>query len=166
MSRLLLKASRRVVLGASKRRFSQQVSAFPSNRVDPSLLWRAEGASTPKDEDEPTDPVEKQSEEDLNLPNDDKNKGLLFPWRYDPVPIHRVIEGTLEYKTQGHLLSTTEMKPGNTTANALATAYMFLNVPFYQFFFFGSWKSELADSVSWAMTQAISSLLSKISNGT
>ena len=163
MSRVLLRASRQVALGAGKRRFP--LSAFPSNPVDPSLLWRAE--SKPKEEDEqPDHPVETKSGEDLNLPNEDKTKGLLFPWRYDAVPIHRVIEGTLEYKTQGHLLSTTDMKPGNTTANALATAYMFLDVPFYQFFFFGSWKSELADSVSWAMTQAISSLLSKISNGT
>ena len=161
MSRLLLGASRRAALEAGKRRFS--LSAFPNNPVDPSLLWRAE--SKPKEEDEQPDPVETKSGDDLNPPNDDKTEGLLFPWRHDAVPIHRVIEGTLEHKTQGHLLSTTDMKPGNTTANALATAYMFLDVPFYQFFFFGSWKSELADSVSWAMTQAISSLLSKISNG-
>jgi hypothetical protein len=165
MSRLLLRASRQVALGAGKRRFSIQASAFPSNSVDPSLLWRAEGESKPKEEEEQPDPVETKSGKE-DLPNDDKTKGLLFPWRHDAVPIHRVIEGTLEQKTEGHLLTTTDMKPGNVTANSLATAYMFLDVPMYQFFFFGSWKAELADSVSWAMTQAISSLLSKISNGT
>lgn len=185
MSRVLLRATRQVaLLGAGKRRFS--LSAFPSNPVDPSLLWRAEGESKPKEEkelpaplEETTKPKEEEEQPDPlvetttksegeDLPNDDKTTKelLLFPWRHDTVPIHRVIEGTLEHSTQGHLLSTTDMKPGNSSANALATAYMFLDVPFYQFFFFGSWKSELADSVSWAMTQAISSLLSKISNGT
>jgi hypothetical protein len=163
MSRLLLRASRQLALGADvKRRFSIRISAF-----DPNLLWRAEGESKPKEEEEKPDPVLETKSEKEDLPKDDnETKGVLFPWRYNVVPIHRVIEGTLEYKTQGHLLSTTNMKPGNSTTNALATAFMFLDVPFYQFFFFGSWKSELADSVSWAMTQAISSLLSKISNGT
>jgi hypothetical protein len=77
-----------------------------------------------------------------------------------------MIPGTLDYTTKGHLLSTTEMTPGNSTLNALASAFMFLDVPLYQFLFFGSWKAELTDSMSWALTQGAASLLSSLSHGT
>lgn len=48
--------------------------------------------------------------------------------------------------------------------NMLASAFMFLDVPLYQFLFFGSWKGELADSVSWAFTQGVAGLLSNLAS--
>jgi hypothetical protein len=92
-------------------------------------------------------------------------KKLIFPWRHEEDPLPRLVPGTLDYDTKSHLLSTTSMTPGNSTMNALATAFMFLDVPFYQFFFFGSWKGDLADSMSWAFTQGTAGLLSNLSLG-
>jgi hypothetical protein len=93
-------------------------------------------------------------------------KKLIFPWRHEEYPLPRLVPGTLDYDTKSHyLLSTTSMTPGNPTMNALATAFMFLDVPFYQFLFFGSWKHDLADSMSWAFTQGVAGLLSNLSLG-
>ena len=87
---------------------------------------------------------------------------IVFPWRHEATPLPRLIKGTIEYETQGQLLSSVTNKTGHHTMNTMASAFAFLNVPLYQFLFFGTWKAELADSVSWAFTQGVANLLCQI----
>jgi hypothetical protein len=104
--------------------------------------------------------------------NDDENQNpddhpkILFPWRHQEGPLPRLDPGTMEHTLNPHLLTTTKMKPGNVTLNAFATAYMFLDVPLYQFFFFSAWKQEMTESMTWAFTQGVTGLLSKLPHGT
>ena len=105
------------------------------------------------------------SSENIRDDRNEDSSSIIFPWRSEAIPIHRIIEGTLEHAKKGHLLSTTSMKPGDSTLNELSTAYMCLQVPWYQFLFFGAWKSELADSISWAFTQGVANILSSFSKG-
>jgi hypothetical protein len=102
---------------------------------------------------------------DFEKSGQNQESSLVFPWRHDETPLGRLVPGTLEYAKQGHLLSTTGMKPGNPTINAIATGYMFLDVPWYQFPFFGSWKEELAESISWGFNQAVATMLSNLYHG-
>ena len=83
----------------------------------------------------------------------------IFPWRHEVTPLPRLVEGTLDHATKGELLSTVSVQTGNVQINALASAFMFLDVPWYQLFFFASWKGELAESMSWAFTQGVAGLL-------
>jgi hypothetical protein len=117
-----------------------------------------------------SDPGKELKDLPLKVQSDFEKSGqnqesLVFPWRHDETPLSRIVPGTLEYAKQGHLLSTTGMKPGNPTINAIATGYMFLDVPWYQFTFFGSWKEELAESVSWGFNQAVAKMLSNMYHG-
>lgn len=89
---------------------------------------------------------------------------VVFPWRHEESPLPRLVEGTIDHATKGQLLSTVTTKTGNVQMNALASAFMFLDVPLYQFLFFGSWKGELADSVSWAFTQGTAGLLADLAS--
>ena len=59
------------------------------------------------------------------------------------------------------------MIAGNKTMNSIATAYMFLDVPWYELLFVSSYESELASSMSYAFTYGIASILSTtITNNT
>ncbi|KAL3936190.1 MAG: hypothetical protein SGBAC_008443 [Bacillariaceae sp.] len=87
-----------------------------------------------------------------------------FPWRHEEDKLARFIPGTEEHATKGHLVSTVNTPLGNTTLNAVTTAYMFLDVPIWQLVFFSEFKAELTDSVSWAFVQGMNSLLSKLAN--
>jgi hypothetical protein len=95
-------------------------------------------------------------------PKEANNTVVLFPWRHQLQPLPRFIPGTMDHAVKPHLLSSTKMKPGNVTLNAYASAFMFLDVPLYQFFFFSSWKEDIANSMSWAFTQGVGGLLSKL----
>ena len=143
---LLFAAARR----ASFRNSSSNSSSNNSGSGDESSTPEVEaGPSTGTADDDDTTP---------------STSTFVFPWRHEPLPLPRLIEGTIEHASKGQLLTSTDMTPGNTTMNALATAYMFLNVPWYQCFpwFFGSWKDELADSMSWAWTQSMAQVLSRM----
>ena len=94
-----------------------------------------------------------------------KKDPILFPWRHQEECIPRVIPGTPEHATKGNLLSSTKMTPGNSTLNAYATAYMFLDVPLYELIFFNSWKAELTESISWAFCQGVAGILSNLYRG-
>ena len=93
-------------------------------------------------------------------------KKPIFPWRHEDTPLPRFIEGTLDHATKGELLSTVTVHTGNVQMNAMASAFMFLDVPWYQFLFFGSWKGELAESMSWAFTQGVAGLLADLTSQT
>lgn len=93
-------------------------------------------------------------------------KTPIFPWRHEDTPLPRLVEGTLDHATKGHLLSSVTVQTGNVQMNALASAFMFLDVPWYQFLFFGSWKGELAESMSWAFTQGVGGLLADLTSQT
>jgi hypothetical protein len=100
--------------------------------------------------------------------NNDKNNQdpkILFPWRHQKGRLPRLDPGTIEHVTNPHLLTTTTMKPGNVTLNAFATAYMFLDIPLYQFFFFSAWKQDIANSMTWTFTQGVAGLLLKLPHG-
>lgn len=137
-----------------QRAFSSDVNP-PTEKTTPK-----ESASKQVEEGEPS-PKEQATVDNGTEPS---NK-IIFPWRHEDHLLPRLVEGTLEYTTHGQLLTSSKMNAGNTTLNALATAYMFLEVPLYQFLFFASWKAELADSVSWAFTQGVAGLLSNLSKG-
>ena len=89
----------------------------------------------------------------------------VFPWRHEEAPIPRVTPGTLDYTVKGQLISTTSMKPGNSTLNSYATAYMFLDLSWQELLFFGTWKTEFAESVSWAFCQGLAATISNVFNG-
>jgi hypothetical protein len=108
---------------------------------------------------------------DVNLDTDSTdelegttNNEIVFPWRHEEDPLPRIVPGTEEYEAKGHLLSTVNTPLGNPTLNALTTAYMFLDVPIWQLLFFGSFKQEMTESMSWAFTQSINNLLSRLTN--
>eukprot|EP00934_Nitzschia_sp_Nitz4_P005467 Nitzschia sp. Nitz4//scaffold183_size43938//3886//6747//NITZ4_007264-RA/size43938-processed-gene-0.12-mRNA-1//-1//CDS//3329539596//5457//frame0 len=89
---------------------------------------------------------------------------VVFPWRHEEDLLPRLVEGTVDYELKGELLTTSTRQPGNRTMNTLASAFMFLEVPLYQFLFFSSWKADLAESMSWAFTQGVAALLSNFSS--
>eukprot|EP00980_Cylindrotheca_fusiformis_P031440 scaffold26366_cov117-Cylindrotheca_fusiformis.AAC.11 len=88
------------------------------------------------------------------------NNSIIFPWRHEEDPLPRMVPGSKEHATQGHLLSSVNTPIGNPTLNAVTTAYMFLDLPLWQLLFFGSFKQELTESISWAFTQGVNRLLS------
>jgi hypothetical protein len=119
-------------------------------------------------EEEPSKDEEAKGEQEEEHSQDQSNKTssekIVFPWRHDEAPLPRLVEGTIDQATKGHLLSTVTTNTGNVQMNALASAFMFLDVPLYQFIFFGSWKGDLVDSMSWAFTQGVAGLLSKLTS--
>jgi len=106
-------------------------------------------------EEETISPEESSS----STPND-----VIFPWRHEFAPLPRLVEGTIDHATRGHLLSSVTTQTGSPEMNMLASAFMFLDVPLYQFLFFSSWRGELADSMSWAFTQGVAGLLSNLAS--
>lgn len=90
------------------------------------------------------------------------NNVIIFPWRHAEDPLPRLVPGTEDYANKGHLLSSVNTPLGHPTLNAVTTAYMFLDVPIWQLLFFGSFKQELTESVSWAFEQSVNRLLSRL----
>jgi len=86
----------------------------------------------------------------------------IFPWRHEEDKLARFIPGTEDHEAKGHLLSTVNTPLGNATLNAVTTAYMFLDLPIWQLFFFSDFKAELTESVSWAFVQGMNNLLLKL----
>jgi hypothetical protein len=136
------------------------VTVINDRSLSTSALLRF-GDTPPSEENVP-----KESKSEQNpTETEPESKVEIFPWRHEADPLPRCVEGTSENTMDSHLLSSTSMSPGNPTFNSLTTAFMFLDVPIYQFLFFGSWKEDLADSVSFAFTQSVACLLSNISKG-
>ena len=80
-------------------------------------------------------------------------------------PLQRLIPGTEEYFLKGHLLGA-GLTSSNPAMDTLATAFLFLNVPWYTcLFFFKQWKRDLAEDMSWAFTQGVSGILSNTFRG-
>ncbi len=109
--------------------------------------------------EESTSKIESTAE----IPSDNhQSQKIIFPWRHEDTLLPRLVEGTIDHATKGQLLTTVTTQTGHVQMNALASAFMFLDVPLYQFPFFGTWKGELADSVSWAFAQGVAGLLSNL----
>lgn len=89
---------------------------------------------------------------------------VLFPWRHEEQPLARLIPGTADFEEKGTILGG-YIWSRNPSLEAVAIAYLLLNVPFYQLLFFRDWKAELADSFSWAFTQGVSGILSNAYHG-
>ena len=91
------------------------------------------------------------------------SNAILFPWRHQSLPVPRLVPGTPEQKNIGLLLTSKSQKVyGNSSFNAVVTAYMFLNVPWYELFWISHFKDELSSDISWSFTQGVASLLSNI----
>jgi hypothetical protein len=89
---------------------------------------------------------------------------VYFPWRHEEIPLLRLVEGTIEHATQGILVTLAKMPQSNATINALATFYMFLDVPWYELLWYSKIKEDLAQSMSYAWTRGVASLLSDMSD--
>ncbi|VEU41345.1 unnamed protein product [Pseudo-nitzschia multistriata] len=88
---------------------------------------------------------------------------VLFPWRYESSPVARLIPGTPEHSKVGLLLTSQSQNVyGSSSLNAIVTAYMFLNVPWYELFWISHFKDELSSNMSWSFTQGVASLLSNL----
>jgi hypothetical protein len=84
----------------------------------------------------------------------------LFPWRHDAEPLPRLVPGSPEAIEKGYLLGG-DVQSSNPKLDALATAWFFLRVPWYNLLFFRrAWEADLAESMSWAFLQAVSAILS------
>lgn len=91
------------------------------------------------------------------------SNAILFPWRHESLPVPRLVPGTPEQKNIGLLLTSKSQKVyGNSSLNAVVTAYMFLNVPWYELLWISHFKDELSSDMSWSFTQGVASLLSNI----
>ncbi len=132
------------------------------NRYAVSALRRGYPASRfassfppPGDNDE----VESSGGDDESTPSSTN----LFPWRHQSSPIPRLVVGTPEHKNIGLLLTSKSQKVyGNSSLNAIVTAYMFLNVPWYELFWISHFQDELSSDIAWSFTQGVASLLSNI----
>jgi hypothetical protein len=77
--------------------------------------------------------------------------------------VSRLIPGTPEQKKRGLLLTSKGQKVyGNSSLNAIVTAYMFLNVPWYELFWISHFQDELSSNISWSFTQGVAGLLSNL----
>mmetsp|Transcript_62311 Transcript_62311/g.69714 ORF Transcript_62311/g.69714 Transcript_62311/m.69714 type:complete len:383 (+) Transcript_62311:16-1164(+) len=89
----------------------------------------------------------------------------IFPWRTKPSLLNRLVPGTDEYTKLGLLLTSKSQRLyGDSSLNAIVTAYMFLNVPWYELVWISHFKNELSSSISWAFTHGVANLLSKLSS--
>ena len=125
-------------------------------------------SSLPSGDSEVVESSSSSSSDDGDYGTCSNNDGLsstkvLFPWRHRSTPVSRLIPGTPEYKNKGLLLTSKSQKVyGNSSLNAIVTAYMFLNVPWYELIWFSYFQDELSSNVSWSFTQGVASLLSNI----
>ena len=132
-------------------------------RVNRSLVLTAERGFSrtvpPSSDGDDAESKTTSGQDDRSLPVDT----VLFPWRHKTEPVPRLIPGTPEHKKVGLLLTSKSQKVyGNSSLNAIATAYMFLNVPWYELLWISHYKDELATDMSWSFTQGVASLLSNL----
>ena len=85
----------------------------------------------------------------------------LFPWIHSTEPLDRLIPGTQDYFRKGNLLGA-GLTSSNPKMDTLATALLFLDVPWYKFLFFKQWKRDLAEDMSWAFSQGVAGILSNV----
>ena len=88
----------------------------------------------------------------------------LFPWRHSQEPLPRLIPGSEEFAQVGYLVGGNVLS-SNPAFDAFATAYLFLDVPWYKMLFFSQWQADLAENMSWAFAQATAGLLSNAYRG-
>lgn len=123
------------------------------------------------------DNVSKSSVEDSASTEDFRNKllrapfqrvgtpGPLFPWRHSEQVLPRLIPGSQEFKEKGCLLGGNVVS-SNPMFDTYVTAFLFLEVPLYKMMFFKHWQADMAESMSWAFSQAMSAILSHVYQGT
>jgi hypothetical protein len=103
---------------------------------------------------------EKSVESILRAPYQKISQPGLFPWRHAPEPLPRLIPGTSDHEEKGCLVGGNVVS-SNPNLDALATAYFFLKVPWYNLLFFRkAWEQDLGESMSWAFHQSIPAMLS------
>lgn len=88
----------------------------------------------------------------------------LFPWRHSPHPLARLDPTSLEFQEKGQLLGG-NVYTSHPLIDEIATAWMFMNVPWYQILFFRQWQADLAENMSWAFTQGVAGILSNVYRG-
>lgn len=85
----------------------------------------------------------------------------VFPWRHSPLPLPRLDIGSDEFERKGYLLGG-DIVSSNPTADSYATAFLFMKASIFDLFFFKAYKGDLAESMSWAFGQGVSSILSNV----
>jgi hypothetical protein len=70
----------------------------------------------------------------------------------------------LEFQEKGQLLGG-NVYTSHPLLDEIATAWMFMNVPWYQILFFRQWQADLAENMSWAFTQGVAGILSNVYRG-
>jgi hypothetical protein len=88
----------------------------------------------------------------------------LFPWRHSEELLPRLIPGSQELEEKGYLLGG-GVTSSNPKFDSYATAYMFLDVPWYKMLFFSHWQADVAENMSWAFSQATAAILSNVYQG-
>jgi len=84
----------------------------------------------------------------------------LFPWRHEATPLPRLVEGTPEYTSLGPMLtSIRKLVPGNARLNSALSAFMFLDVPWYEILWLSHFEADLSDNISWAFAKGVGDLL-------
>ena len=90
------------------------------------------------------------------------NPRVIFPWRHDTKQLPRLIPGSDDFELQGSYFG-----PGvpylPKEMHSIVTHFTGnqMQIPWYQLPFPG-WKQELADSSSWAFTQAVAGVMSNL----
>ncbi len=88
----------------------------------------------------------------------------LFPWRHSPELLPRLDPTTLEFHEKRQLLGG-NVYTSYPLVDELATAWMFMNVPWHQMIFFRHWQADLAENMSWAFVQGVAGILSNVYQG-
>ncbi|KAI2490199.1 hypothetical protein MHU86_24390 [Fragilaria crotonensis] len=91
------------------------------------------------------------------------NPHVIFPWRHDTELLPRLVVGSDEFKLHGGYYG-----PGDPFNCPIRNMPLFttfaanlIGVPWYKIPFSG-WRQELADSSSWAFTQAVAAMMSNL----
>lgn len=88
----------------------------------------------------------------------------LFPWRHSAELLPRLDPTSPEFEEKGPLLGG-DVYSSHPLLDELATAWMFMNVPWYHLIFFRDWQDDLAENMSWAFVQGVAGILSNVYRG-
>ena len=92
------------------------------------------------------------------------NRPPFFPWRHSSELLPRLDRSSLEFYDKGQLLGG-NIYSSHPLLDEIATAWIFMNVPWYKMIFIQDWRDELAENMSWAFVQGMAGILSNVYQG-
>ena len=149
-----------------KRRLVGRLSSLSSNRKLQSRLLTEKWARSSSLDDPGAASSPRLRNSILKAPFQRAAQGgsPLFPWRHEEEPLDRLIPGTPDFQQKGYLVGGNVIS-SNPVLDNYATAYLFLDVPWYKMIFFSDWQADLAENMSWAFAQATAGIISNVYNG-